>query len=47
MCSSNSGKTRGISGYGRLGRRVAEFGKACRMRVIATDVTSVAPAPHV
>jgi D-3-phosphoglycerate dehydrogenase len=35
-----SGKTLGIIGYGRLGSMVAEFGKAFRMRVLATDVTS-------
>jgi D-3-phosphoglycerate dehydrogenase len=34
-----SGKTLGIIGYGRLGSMVAEYGKAFRMRVIATDVT--------
>jgi D-3-phosphoglycerate dehydrogenase len=34
-----SGKTLGIIGDGRLGSMVAEFGKAFRMRVIATDVT--------
>jgi len=42
-----SGKTLGIVGYGRLGRMVGEFGKAFRMRVIATDVGGVTPAPGV
>jgi D-3-phosphoglycerate dehydrogenase len=32
-----SGKTLGIIGYGRLGRMVAEYGKAFRMRVLATS----------
>jgi D-3-phosphoglycerate dehydrogenase len=32
-----SGKTLGILGYGRLGRMVAEYGKAFRMRVLACD----------
>jgi D-3-phosphoglycerate dehydrogenase len=42
-----SGKTLGIIGYGRLGAMVAEFGKAFRMRAIATDVTSNPPAADV
>ena len=42
-----SGRTLGIIGYGRLGAMVAEYGKAFRMRVIATDVTSKPPAPGV
>jgi D-3-phosphoglycerate dehydrogenase len=33
-----SGKTLGILGYGRLGKMVAEYGKAFRMRVLACDV---------
>jgi len=33
-----SGKTLGILGYGRLGRIVAQYGQAFRMRVIACDV---------
>jgi D-3-phosphoglycerate dehydrogenase len=33
-----SGKTLGILGYGRLGRIVADYGKAFRMRVIACDL---------
>lgn len=41
------GKTLGILGYGRLGRIVAEYGKAFRMRVLACDVRSVEPAPGV
>lgn len=40
-----SGKTLGILGYGRLGRIVAEYGNAFRMRVLAHDVRPVtAPA---
>jgi len=42
-----SGMTLGILGYGRLGRIVAEYGKAFRMSVIACDVREVAPAPGV
>jgi len=42
-----SGKTLGILGYGRLGRIVAEYGKAFRMRVIACDVRKVTPATGV
>lgn len=33
-----SGKTLGILGYGRLGRIVADYGKAFRMNVIACDI---------
>ena len=33
-----SGKTLGILGYGRLGRMVAQYGNAFRMRVIACDI---------
>ena len=33
-----AGQTLGILGYGRLGRIVAEYGKAFRMRVLAHDV---------
>jgi D-3-phosphoglycerate dehydrogenase len=33
-----SGKTLGILGYGRLGRIVADYGKAFRMNVLACDV---------
>jgi D-3-phosphoglycerate dehydrogenase len=36
-----SGKTLGVLGYGRLGRMVAEYGKAFRMRVLACDIRSV------
>jgi D-3-phosphoglycerate dehydrogenase len=39
-----SGKTLGILGYGRLGRMVAETGKAFRMRVIACDIKPVSVA---
>lgn len=42
-----SGKTLGILGYGRLGRMVAEYGKAFRMNVIACDNKPVAAAPGV
>lgn len=42
-----SGKTLGIIGYGRLGRMVAEFGKAFRMQVLACDVRNVTPEPGV
>ncbi len=42
-----SGKTFGILGYGRLGRMVAEYAKAFRMRVLACDVRPVDPAPGV
>ena len=42
-----SGKTLGILGYGRLGRQVAEFGKAFRMRVLACDVREVPLAADV
>jgi len=40
-----SGKTLGILGYGRLGRMVAEYGKAFRMRVLVCDVRPVELAP--
>jgi D-3-phosphoglycerate dehydrogenase len=39
-----SGKTLGVLGYGRLGRMVAEYGKAFRMRVLACNDTPVSPA---
>lgn len=42
-----SGMTLGVLGYGRLGRMVADFGHAFRMRVIACDHNPVAPAAHV
>lgn len=42
-----SGKTLGIVGYGRLGRMVAEYGKAFRMRVLACDVRDVPMEPGV
>jgi len=42
-----SGKTLGILGYGRLGRIVAEYGYAFRMRVLACDVREVAAVPYV
>ncbi len=42
-----SGKVLGIIGYGRLGRMMAEYGTAFRMRVLACDVRPVVPAPGV
>ena len=42
-----SGKTLGVLGYGRLGRIVAEYGKAFRMDVIACNDTPVEPADTV
>jgi D-3-phosphoglycerate dehydrogenase len=42
-----SGKTLGIIGYGRLGRMVAEYGKAFRMRVLACDRKPFTPVPGV
>ena len=39
-----SGKTLGILGYGRLGRIIAEYGRAFRMRVLAHDILDVLPA---
>jgi D-3-phosphoglycerate dehydrogenase len=45
--SQISGKTLGVLGYGRLGRMVADYGKAFRMRVLVCDVLPVQPAPGV
>lgn len=45
--SQLSGKTLGILGYGRLGRMVAGYGKAFRMRVLACDTAPVQPAAGV
>jgi D-3-phosphoglycerate dehydrogenase len=42
-----SGLTLGVLGYGRLGRMMAEYGKAFRMRVLACDIRPVEPAPGV
>ncbi len=42
-----AGKTLGIIGYGRLGRMVAQYGKAFRMNVVACDVRDVRPEEHV
>jgi D-3-phosphoglycerate dehydrogenase len=42
-----SGKTLGILGYGRLGRMVASYGQAFRMRVLACDTQPVEPAAGV
>ncbi len=42
-----SGMTLGILGYGRLGKMVAEYGKAFRMRVLACDVRDVEMAPGI
>jgi D-3-phosphoglycerate dehydrogenase len=38
-----SGKTLGVLGYGRLGRMVARYGLAFRMRVLVCDVRPVKP----
>lgn len=45
--SQLSGKTLGVLGYGRLGRMVASYGLAFRMRVIAYDVQQLDPDPGV
>ncbi|MBK8918481.1 MAG: hypothetical protein KA603_04900 [Azonexus sp.] len=42
-----SGMTLGVVGLGRLGSMVAEYGRAFRMRVIASDIVPVSHAPHV
>ena len=42
-----SGMTLGVVGYGRLGRVVAEYGQAFRMRVLANDIREVTPAEGV
>jgi len=42
-----SGKTFGTLGYGRLGRIVAQYARAFRMRVLACDVREVTPEPGV
>lgn len=42
-----SGMTLGIVGLGRLGSMVAEYGRAFRMTVIASDIVPVPHAPHV
>lgn len=41
------GKTLGILGYGRLGRMVAEYGRAFRMPVLACDHKPSSPPPGV
>jgi D-3-phosphoglycerate dehydrogenase len=41
------GKTLGVIGYGRLGRMVAEYGRAFRMKVLAFDRNPERDAPHV
>jgi D-3-phosphoglycerate dehydrogenase len=38
-----SGSTLGILGYGRLGKMVAEYGKAFRMRVLVCDSKTIEP----
>jgi D-3-phosphoglycerate dehydrogenase len=38
-----SGMTLGVLGYGRLGRIVAQYGKAFRLRVLAYDTREVTP----
>jgi len=40
-----SGKTMGIIGFGRIGRRVAEIASALKMRVLAADVHRQPPPP--
>jgi len=40
-----AGKTLGVLGYGRLGRMVAQYGKAFRMRVLVCDVRPLEPGP--
>jgi D-3-phosphoglycerate dehydrogenase len=42
-----SGKTLGVLGYGRLGKMVAEYGQAFRMRVLACDTKDIQPAPGI
>jgi D-3-phosphoglycerate dehydrogenase len=42
-----SGKTLGVLGYGRLGRMVADYGKAFRMRVLACDTKQIEPPPGI
>jgi D-3-phosphoglycerate dehydrogenase len=42
-----AGKTFGTLGYGRLGRIVAQYARAFRMRVLACDVRAVEPEPGV
>jgi D-3-phosphoglycerate dehydrogenase len=42
-----AGKTLGIIGYGRLGRMVAQYGKAFRMNVVACDVREIRPENQV
>jgi D-3-phosphoglycerate dehydrogenase len=42
-----SGMTLGILGYGRLGRIVAEYGKAFRMRMLACEIRPVDMAPEI
>jgi D-3-phosphoglycerate dehydrogenase len=39
-----SRKTLGVLGYGRLGKIVAEYGKAFQMRVLACDTKNIKPA---
>ncbi|MBM4004077.1 MAG: D-2-hydroxyacid dehydrogenase [Planctomycetes bacterium] len=40
------GKTLGIVGFGRIGRRVAEVGNAFGMRILAQDSVQVNPPPY-
>ncbi len=42
-----SGKTLGILGYGRLGRIVADYGQAFRMKVLVNDVKSINSSPGI
>lgn len=40
-----SGRTLGVIGYGRLGSKVAQYGIAFGMRVLANDITMFPPQP--
>jgi len=42
-----AGKTLGVLGYGRLGRMVAQYAKAFRMRVLVCDVRPIEPGPGI
>jgi D-3-phosphoglycerate dehydrogenase len=42
-----AGKTLGVLGYGRLGRMVAQYAKAFRMRVLVCDVKPIEPGPGI
>jgi glycerate dehydrogenase len=40
-----AGKTLGVVGFGRIGRRVAEIGRAFRMQILAVDQVRTNPPP--